>query len=67
MSLAELMKQAQANESAETQQRKVEVYFLITRIGEIDTMNEKFLAEIRIESRYLLLLVYFKSPLRLQF
>lgn len=29
----------------------VEVYFLFTRIGEIDTMNEKFNAEVHIESR----------------
>ncbi len=51
MSLAELMKQAEANENPEDKQKKVEVYFLFTRIGEIDTMNEKFMGEVRIESR----------------
>lgn len=31
--------------------RVIEVYFFFTRIGEIDTMNEKFQAEVQIESR----------------
>lgn len=32
--------------------KTVQVFFLFTRIGEIDTMNERFQAEVRIESKW---------------
>lgn len=51
---SKLMKQNQQHFIEDVEQRVVEVYFMFTRIGEIDTMNEKFQAEVRIESRFLL-------------
>lgn len=44
-------------ERAETENdhepRVVEVFFMFYKIGEIDTMNERFLAEVRIETKWI--------------
>lgn len=47
-----LMKQNQKQFIEDVELRVVEVFFMFSRIGEIDTMNEKFQAEVRIESRF---------------